>query len=61
MEVVVVVYSKTGQLLNVANTSIIGLQSSEIQNFQFVWLKQFPGIEQVDFSRIEIYPDALVE
>lgn len=61
VEVVVVVYSKTGQLLNVANTSIIGLQSSEIQNFQFVWLKQFPGIEQVDFSRIEIYPDALVE
>ncbi len=61
VDLVILLYSKTGQLLNSAKTKIFNLSSGEINDFQYVWLNYFPEINQVDLNRADIYADALVK
>lgn len=59
VDLVILLYSKTGEVLAAAQTQIFNLESAEIRDFEYTWLNYFPGIEQVDLNRIEVYPDAL--
>jgi hypothetical protein len=61
VDLIILLYSKTGQLLNSAKTRIFDLKSGEINNFQYVWLNYFPEITQIDLNRLDVYADALVK
>lgn len=61
VDLVMLLYSRTGKVLSAIQTKIFDVEEAEIQDFQYTWLNYFPDLSQVDLNRIEIYPDALVD
>ncbi len=60
VDMVILVYSKTGELLNVVKTEINNLSGSATQQFEYTWMAHFPNLQQSNLNKIEIYPDSLM-
>ena len=61
VDLTILVFSKTGELLYAAQTKLDGLKSNATQQFEYIWMTYFPNIQQTNLSRVEVYPDALME
>ena len=61
VDLTILVFSKTGELLNAAQTKLDGLVNNATQQFEYIWMTYFPNIQQTNLSRVEVYPDALME
>jgi len=61
IDLTILVYSKTGELLNAAETELNNLLGNSTQQFEYTWMTSFPNIQQVNLNKIEIYPDVLIE
>lgn len=61
IDLTILVFSKTSELLNAAETKLDGLTSNATKQFEYIWMTYFPNIQQTNLSRVEVYPDALME
>lgn len=61
VDLTIMVYSKTGELLNAVETELNNLLGNSTQQLEYTWMTYFPNLQQVNLNRIEIYPDALME
>jgi hypothetical protein len=61
IDLTILVYSKTGELLNAVETELNNLLGNSTQQLEYTWMTSFPNIQQSNLNKIEIYPDALIE
>ncbi|HNW96270.1 MAG TPA: hypothetical protein PLQ44_00805 [Candidatus Paceibacterota bacterium] len=61
VDVVILVYSKTGELLNAVKTGINNLSGNTTQQFEYTWMAYFPNLQQSNLNKIEVYPDSLMQ
>jgi hypothetical protein len=61
IDLTILVYSKTGELLNAVETELNNLLGNSTQQLEYTWMTSFPNIQQSNLNKIEIYPDALME
>lgn len=61
IDLTILVYSKTGELLNAVETELNNLLGNSTQQFEYTWMTSFPNIQQANLNRVEVYPDALME
>lgn len=61
VEVVILLYSKTGEIINASRTILEDVKSFERRSFQYIWTTDFVGSSTLDPTRLEVlvYPLAL--
>lgn len=59
IEIVIILYSKTGEIINAAKTKTTNLAAYDNKTFSYVWQYSFPDLNIVDFYHIDIIADAI--
>ena len=58
-EIVILLYSRTGEILNAARTEMENLKAGERRSFKYVWLINFLNSHLLDPDRIEVFVDSI--
>jgi hypothetical protein len=59
VEVVILLYSKTGEIINAAKTEAFNVEAYGTKTITYIWQYAFPDLNILDFYRVEVLTDAL--
>lgn len=59
VDIIILLFSKTGQVINAAKTKTFNLGAYDARTFGYVWQLAFPELNNLDYFHVEILADAL--
>ncbi|MGB9847653.1 MAG: hypothetical protein ACPLKV_00290 [Minisyncoccia bacterium] len=59
VDIIILLFSKTGQIINAAKTKTFNLGAYDARTFGYVWQLAFPELNNLDYYHVEILADAL--